>query len=81
MEISKWGALAGAGLLLVCYNFAQPGINELRNNRPEDNKAGTTKAKPRLMARRFNGLIAWRALPMPKALRSTPKAIWSVRAR
>ena len=31
MEISKWGALAGAGLLLVSYNLAQPGINRLRN--------------------------------------------------
>ena len=31
MEFSKWGALAGAGLLLVSYNLAQPGINKLRN--------------------------------------------------
>ena len=31
MEISKWGALAGAGLLLVSYNLAQPGINRLRD--------------------------------------------------
>ncbi len=44
MELSKWGALAGAGLLLVCYNLAQPGINELRNNRPDD-KVGTAKTE------------------------------------
>ncbi len=31
MELSKWGALAGAGLLLVSYNLAQPGINRLRD--------------------------------------------------
>ena len=31
MELSKWGALAGAGLLLVSYNLAQPGINRMRN--------------------------------------------------
>ncbi len=31
MEISRWGALAGAGLLLVSYNLAQPGINRLRD--------------------------------------------------
>ena len=30
MEFSKWGALAGAGLLLVCYNLAQPGITQMR---------------------------------------------------
>lgn len=32
MELSKWGALAGAGLLLVSYNLAQPGISKLRNS-------------------------------------------------
>ena len=31
MELSKWGALAGAGVLLVCYNLAQPGISKLRD--------------------------------------------------
>ena len=31
MELSKWGALAGAGVLLVCYNMAQPGISKLRD--------------------------------------------------
>ena len=45
MELSKWGALAGAGLLLVSYNLAQPGINKLRNNRPDENTPGATKAK------------------------------------
>ena len=44
MEISKWGALAGAGLLLVSYNLAQPGINKLRNNRPDD-KVSTAKTE------------------------------------
>ena len=32
MELSKWGALAGAGVLLVCYNLAQPGITKMRDS-------------------------------------------------
>ena len=45
MELSKWGALAGAGLLLISYNLAQPGIDRMRNNRPDDAKPGASKAK------------------------------------
>ena len=59
MELSKWGALAGAGLLLVSYNLAQPGIDELRNNRPAD-KVST--AKTELTARRCSGSTVWRRL-------------------
>ncbi|BCM90183.1 hypothetical protein IAD21_02034 [Abditibacteriota bacterium] len=32
MQINKWGILGLAGLMLVSYNLAQPGLLELRNN-------------------------------------------------
>jgi hypothetical protein len=41
MEINKWGILGGAGLLLVCYNFAQPSLVSLRNN--DELRPGTQK--------------------------------------
>ena len=32
MQLNKWGALGLAGLLLVAYNFTQPGLLEMRAN-------------------------------------------------
>lgn len=32
MQLNKWGVLGLAGLMLVSYNFTQPGLLKLRNN-------------------------------------------------
>ena len=41
MDVKKWGLLGLAGLLLVSYNFTQPGLVELRSN--QSKYPGTNK--------------------------------------